>query len=85
MSFDTNKKRRTHGSVTGENKYQSQWKSEKLLPFILNFDSPVIYGVRVETSNPYHLLYIENILFSASLIGNTFSISTASKKVKTGF
>ena len=23
------------------------------------FDSPVIYGVRVETSNPYHLLYIE--------------------------
>ena len=26
------------------------------------FDSPVIYGVRVETSNPYHLLYIETIL-----------------------
>ena len=24
------------------------------------FDSPVIYGVRVETSNPYHLLYIES-------------------------
>jgi len=26
---------------------------------LLGFDSPVIYGVRVETSNPYHLLYIE--------------------------
>jgi len=26
------------------------------------FDSPVIYGVRVETSNPYHLLYIEKVL-----------------------
>ena len=26
------------------------------------FDSPVIYGVRVETSNPYHLLYIEKLL-----------------------
>ena len=25
-------------------------------------DSPVIYGVRVETSNPYHLLYIENVI-----------------------
>ena len=29
-----------------------------------SFDSPVIYGVRVETSNPYHLLisklYIQN-------------------------
>ena len=24
------------------------------------FDSPVIYGARVETSNPYHLGYIEN-------------------------
>ena len=24
------------------------------------FDSPVIYGARVETSNPYHLVYIEN-------------------------
>ena len=28
------------------------------------FDSPVIYGVRVETSNPYHLLYIENSLIN---------------------
>ena len=28
---------------------------------IIFFDSPVIYGVRVETSNPYHLLYIEKI------------------------
>lgn len=27
------------------------------------FDSPVIYGVRVETSNPYHLFYIENSCF----------------------
>ena len=27
----------------------------------LNIDSPVIYGVRVETSNPYHLLYIEAV------------------------
>ena len=25
-----------------------------------SFDSPVIYGVRVETSNPYHLVYIEH-------------------------
>ena len=24
-----------------------------------SFDSPVIYGVRVETSNPYYLRYIE--------------------------
>ena len=33
-----------------------------------SFDSPVIYGVRVETSNPYHLLiskhYIQNGLSS---------------------
>ena len=25
------------------------------------FDSPVIYGDRVETSNPYHLRYIETV------------------------
>ena len=85
MSYDTNKKRRTHGSVTGENKHQSQGKSEKSFSLVLSFDSPVIYGVRVETSNPYYLLYIENILFFVPLIGNTFSISTASKKVKSGF
>ncbi len=71
--------------MTGENKHQSQGKSEKASPSVLSFDSPVIYGVRVETSNPYYLLYIENILFFVPFIGNTFSISTASKKVKTGF
>ena len=71
--------------MTGENKHQSQGKSEKSFSLVLSFDSPVIYGVRVETSNPYYLLYIENILFFVPFIGNTFSISTASKKVKTGF
>ena len=26
-----------------------------------HFDSPVIYGARVETLNPYHLVYIEKL------------------------
>ena len=37
---------------------------DALCPKRSYFDSPVIYGVRVETSNPYHLQYIEsNIQF----------------------
>ena len=37
-------------------------KREKEDPFPVGcFDSPVIYGDRVETSNPYHLVYIERI------------------------
>ena len=32
-----------------------------------SFDSPVIYGVRVETSNPYHLRYIE-IMFTFMVV-----------------
>ena len=29
------------------------------------FDSPVIYGVRVETSNPYHLLISKCFIYTA--------------------
>ena len=29
----------------------------------VSFDSPVIYGARVETSNPYHLRYIEKSIY----------------------
>ena len=39
----------TGSGSTSQTSYTASWV----------FDSPVIYGVRVETSNPYHLLYIE--------------------------
>lgn len=35
------------------------------------FDSPVIYGIRVETSNPYHLIYIENLSCFEKSIANS--------------
>ena len=45
-------------------------------PFLKMFDSPVIYGVRVETSNPYHLLYIDRIKFY------NISLTAKASKVK---
>ena len=41
------------------------------------FDSPVIYGVRVETSNPYHLLYTETILNCNALDANKIAVFSA--------
>ena len=53
------------------------------------FDSPVIYGVRVETSNPYHLLYIESAIKLFLPRGKTFEneyrLSAGDKKVKYAF
>ncbi len=45
-----------------------------------HIDSPVIYGVRVETSNPYHLLYIE-MQYSIDMI----MLTKSAEKVKCFF
>ena len=60
-------------------KQKEQRKFSFALSFV--FDSPVIYGVRVETSNPYHLLYIESYI----KLSYAFSIPIAAKNVKSGF
>ena len=43
---------------------------------IIFFDSPVIYGVRVETSNPYHLLISKGYAIDDSIV------TVSRKKVK---
>ena len=40
-----------------------------------DFDSPVIYGDRVETSNPYHLGYIER-LFNLRFQSNSLFVKS---------
>jgi hypothetical protein len=62
-STASHKKQKTHclaGETTKTMRKTKMRRSRKRLRLKSVFDSPVIYGVRVETSNPYHLLYIES-------------------------
>jgi len=42
---------------------QSTTAEQKAPPPVFCIDSPAIYGGRVETSKPYHLIYIEQTVF----------------------
>ena len=47
-----------------------------------SFDSPVIYGVRVETPNPYHLLISKHYIQNGHLCPDVRILSGLKRKVK---
>ena len=47
-----------------------------------SFDSPVIYGIRVETPNPYHLLISKHYIQNGHLCPDVRILSGLKRKVK---